>query len=192
MSNRKDNSKLYLKILLIFTLIIAALITSVLFIFPTLYENECKTRINEDLEEKLKGAGMWELYQEIEMPLVYTLHEMEQEGVQVNGEELRLYGENLSGKITELEQEIYQDAGEEFNINSPKQLGVILVDKLKMPYGKKTKTGYSTAADVLDKLAGDYPLVSKILEYRQLAKLKSTYADGLSNFIDADFGVVYD
>lgn len=137
------------------------------------------------LEEKLKGAGMWELYQEIEMPLVYTLHEMEQEGVQVNGEELRLYGENLSGKITELEQEIYQDAGEEFNINSPKQLGVILFDKLKMPYGKKTKTGYSTAADVLDKLAGDYPLVSKILEYRQLAKLKSTYADGLSNFIDA-------
>ncbi len=128
---------------------------------------------------------MWELYQEIEMPLVYTLHEMEQEGVQVNGEELRFYGENLSGKITELEQEIYQDAGEEFNINSPKQLGVILFDKLKMPYGKKTKTGYSTAADVLDKLAGDYPLVSKILEYRQLAKLKSTYADGLSNFIDA-------
>ena len=119
------------------------------------------------------------------MPLVYTLHEMEQEGVQVNGEELKLYGEHLSGKITELEQEIYQDAGEEFNINSPKQLGVILFEKLKMPYGKKTKTGYSTAADVLDKLAGDYPLVSKILEYRQLAKLKSTYADGLANYIDA-------
>ncbi len=137
------------------------------------------------LEGKLKDAGMWELYQEIEMPLVYTLHEMEQEGVQVNGEELKLYGENLSGKIAELEQEIYQDAGETFNINSPKQLGVILFEKLKMPYGKKTKTGYSTAADVLDKLAGDYPLVSKILEYRQLTKLKSTYADGLANYIDA-------
>lgn len=137
------------------------------------------------LEQKLKDTGMWELYQEIEMPLAYTLYEMEQEGVQVNGEELKLYGENLSGKIAELEQEIYRDAGEEFNINSPKQLGVILFEKLKMPYGKKTKTGYSTAADVLDKLAGDYPLVSKILEYRQLAKLKSTYADGLSNYIDA-------
>ncbi len=120
------------------------------------------------------------------MPLVYTLHEMEKEGVLVNAEALKSYGESLSGKIEELEQEIYKDAGEEFNINSPKQLGVILFDKLKMPYGKKTKTGYSTAADVLDKLAGDYPLVSKILEYRQLAKLKSTYADGLANYIDKD------
>lgn len=140
----------------------------------------------EPLEQKLKDAGMWGLYQEIEMPLAYTLHEMEQEGVLVNAEALKAYGESLSGKIAQLEQEIYQDAGEEFNINSPKQLGVILFDKLKMPYGKKTKTGYSTAADVLDKLAGDYPLVSKILEYRQLAKLKSTYADGLANYIDKD------
>ena len=121
-----------------------------------------------------------------EMPLVHTLHEMEKEGVLVNAEALKSYGESLSGKIEELEQEIYKDAGEEFNINSPKQLGVILFDKLKMPYGKKTKTGYSTAADVLDKLAGEYPLVSKILEYRQLAKLKSTYADGLANYIDKD------
>ncbi len=140
----------------------------------------------EPLGQKLKDAGMWELYQDIEMPLVYTLHEMEKEGVLVNAEALKSYGESLSGKIEELEQEIYKDAGEEFNINSPKQLGVILFDKLKMPYGKKTKTGYSTAADVLDKLAGDYPLVSKILEYRQLAKLKSTYADGLANYIDKD------
>ena len=111
---------------------------------------------------------------------------MEREGVQVNGEALKSYGGNLSEKITELEREIYQEAGEEFNINSPKQLGVILFDKLKMPYGKKTKTGYSTAADVLDKLAGDYPLVSKILEYRQLTKLKSTYAEGLANYIEED------
>ena len=140
----------------------------------------------EVLESKLKNAGMWQLYQEIEMPLAYTLHSMEQAGVLVNGEELKSYGESLSGKIKELEQEIYQEAGEEFNINSPKQLGVVLFDKLKMPYGKKTKTGYSTAADVLDKLAGDYPLVSKILEYRQLTKLKSTYADGLANYIEAD------
>ncbi len=140
----------------------------------------------EGLERKLKSAGMWQLYQKIEMPLAYTLHNMEQAGVLVNGDELKSYGESLSGKIKELEQEIYQEAGEEFNINSPKQLGVILFDKLKMPYGKKTKTGYSTAADVLDKLAGDYPLVSKILEYRQLTKLKSTYADGLANYIEGD------
>ncbi len=141
---------------------------------------------SEKLEQKLKDTGMQQLFWEIEMPLTYTLYEMEQEGVQVNGEALKSYGENLSEKIIELEREIYQEAGEEFNINSPKQLGVILFDKLKMPYGKKTKTGYSTAADVLDKLAGDYPLVSKILEYRQLTKLKSTYAEGLANYIEED------
>ncbi len=141
---------------------------------------------SQELEEKLKSAGMWALFCEIEMPLAYTLYDMEREGVQVNGEELKSYGESLMGRIGELEQEIYQDAGEEFNINSPKQLGVILFEKLKMPYGKKTKTGYSTAADVLDKLAPEYPLVSKILEYRQLTKLKSTYADGLANYIQAD------
>lgn len=143
-------------------------------------------RAADALEQKLKETGMEQLYQEIELPLVYTLYEMEREGVQVNGEALKSYGGNLSEKITELEREIYQEAGEEFNINSPKQLGVILFDKLKMPYGKKTKTGYSTAADVLDKLAGDYPLVSKILEYRQLTKLKSTYAEGLANYIEED------
>lgn len=143
-------------------------------------------RIADVLAKKLEEANMQQLYQKIEMPLVYTLYDMEQEGVQVNGEALKSYGENLSGKIVELEQKIYQEAGEEFNINSPKQLGVILFDKLKMPYGKKTKTGYSTAADVLEKLAGDYPLVSDILEYRQLAKLKSTYAEGLANYIEED------
>ncbi len=143
-------------------------------------------QVIEVLEQKLKRAGMWKLYQEIEMPLVYTLHDMEREGIKVNGEALKLYGSNLSKKIGELEQEIYQDAGETFNINSPKQLGGILFDKLKMPYGKKTKTGYSTAADVLEKLAVDYPLVLKILEYRQLTKLKSTYAEGLANYIEED------
>ncbi len=138
------------------------------------------------IEGKLKDCGMWALFREIEMPLVFTLYDMEQEGVKVNAGELKSYGESLTGRIDELEQEIYQDAGETFNINSPKQLGVILFEKLKMPNGKKTKTGYSTAADVLDKLAPDYPLVSKILEYRQLTKLKSTYADGLANFIRKD------
>lgn len=140
----------------------------------------------ETLQEKLQKDGMYRLYREIEMPLVYTLYEMEREGVLVDANQLKSYGEDLSGKIVEIEQEIYADAGETFNINSPKQLGVILFEKLKMPYGKKTKTGYSTAADVLEKLAGEYPLVSKILEYRQLTKLKSTYADGLANFIEED------
>ncbi len=140
----------------------------------------------EKLKQELEKTGMWKLYEEIELPLVYTLSDMEKEGILVNGQELQTYGEELAAQIGVLEQEIYEGAGEVFNINSPKQLGVILFEKLQMPYGKKTKTGYSTAADVLEKLAGEYPLVSKILEYRQLAKLKSTYADGLANYIDED------
>ena len=136
--------------------------------------------------EKLREMDMETLFREIEMPLVFTLYGMEKEGILVRGEELKTYGEQLQGRIQQLEQEIYQLAGEVFNINSPKQLGVILFEKLKMPYGKKTKTGYSTAADVLEKLAEEYPLVSLILEYRQLTKLKSTYADGLYAFIEED------
>ena len=127
---------------------------------------------------------MDQLYEEIELPLAYVLADMEQEGIGADKEALAAYGADLTGRIHELEQSIYEKAGEKFNINSPKQLGAILFEKLKMPYGKKTKTGYSTAADVLDKLAPEYPLVAEILEYRQLAKLKSTYADGLANFID--------
>ncbi|MGN0290514.1 MAG: DNA polymerase I, partial [Lachnospiraceae bacterium] len=138
------------------------------------------------LLEELDRTKMRELYDKIELPLVYTLFDMEREGVHVDAEELRIYGEELAAQIEVLEKEIYEGAGEEFNINSPKQLGHILFEKLQMPYGKKTKTGYSTAADVLEKLAGEYPLVSKILEYRQLSKLKSTYADGLANFIEED------
>lgn len=136
--------------------------------------------------ERLRESGMEKLFWEVEMPLVFTLYGMEQEGILVRGEELKSYGEQLQKRILELEQKIYQLAGEEFNINSPKQLGVILFEKLKMPYGKKTKTGYSTAADVLEKLAEEFPLVSLILEYRQLTKLKSTYADGLYTFIEGD------
>ena len=120
----------------------------------------------------------------MEMPLLYTLSDMEKEGILVNAEELKTYGENLQVRIQELETMIWEQAGEEFNINSPKQLGVILFEKLQMPGGKKTKTGYSTAADVLDKLAPEHKIVADILEYRQLTKLKSTYADGLANYID--------
>ena len=138
------------------------------------------------LEAKLKEQGMESLFFDVEMPLVFTLFDMEQAGVKVEAEALKVYGDQLGSRIVELEKEIYGLAGEEFNINSPKQLGVILFDKLGMPHAKKTKTGYSTAADVLDKLAPDYPIVAKILEYRQLAKLKSTYADGLAVYIGTD------
>lgn len=138
------------------------------------------------LREKLKETGMDRLFYEIEMPLVFTLFDMEQAGVKVEAEALKIYGDQLGERIVELEKEIYSLAGEQFNINSPKQLGVILFDKLGMPHAKKTKTGYSTAADVLDKLAPDYPIVAKILEYRQLTKLKSTYADGLAAYIGED------
>ena len=138
------------------------------------------------LRGKLEEAGMLELMMQMEMPLTYVLYDMEKEGVLVKPEELKAYGEALAGRISELEQQIYQGAGEEFNINSPKQLGEILFDKLGLPGGKKTKTGYSTAADVLDKLAVDFPLVADVLEYRGLAKLKSTYADGLAAYIRED------
>ena len=140
----------------------------------------------EPLNRKMEEAGMTELFREIEMPLVFTLYEMEQAGIHVEGEALKVYGDQLGSRIVELEKEIYDMAGETFNINSPKQLGVILFEKLEMPHAKKTKTGYSTAADVLDKLAPEYPIVAKILEYRQLTKLKSTYADGLATFIGPD------
>lgn len=143
-------------------------------------------KTKETLLDDLEKTDMKKLYDEIELPLVYTLSDMEQEGVHVDAEELRNYGEELAVQIEVLEKEIHEGAGETFNINSPKQLGQILFEKLQMPYGKKTKTGYSTAADVLEKLAVEYPLVSKILEYRQLSKLKSTYADGLANFIEED------
>lgn len=138
------------------------------------------------LEESLKQNGMDKLFRELEMPLSYVLYDMEKEGVLVKPEELRLYGEALTGRITELENSIHERAGENFNINSPKQLGEILFEKLELPGGKKTKTGYSTAADVLEKLAPDYPIVSEILEYRGLVKLKSTYADGLAAYIGED------
>lgn len=138
------------------------------------------------LVKELADAGMSDLFKDIEMPLVFVLFEMEAEGIRVNKEALKNYSDMLGKRIEVLEKEIYEEAGEEFNINSPKQLGVILFEKLGMPYGKKTKSGYSTAADVLDKLAPEYPFVKKILEYRQLTKLKSTYADGLPVFIQND------
>lgn len=150
------------------------------------YEAYTAWQSAEPLTKKLKETGMYDLFTEIEMPLLFTLYEMEQAGVKIEGEALKVYGDQLGARILELEKEIYELAGETFNINSPKQLGVVLFEHMGLKGGKKTKTGFSTAADVLEKLAPDYPVVAKILEYRQLAKLKSTYADGLANFIGAD------
>ena len=138
------------------------------------------------LLERLRETGMESLMRDVEMPLSLVLYSMEQEGIKVKPEELKSYGDALSGRIEELEQDIYTKAGMEFNINSPKQLGEILFEKMGLPGGKKTKTGYSTAADILEKLAEEYPIVSDVLEYRGLAKLKSTYADGLAVFIGKD------
>ncbi len=140
----------------------------------------------EPFEAKLKEEGMDQIFYEMEMPLVFTLASMEAEGIKVEAKQLQEYAAMLSDKIQILEQKIYQAAGETFNINSPKQLGLILFEKLNLPNGKKTKTGYSTAAEVLEKLAADYSIVSDILEYRQLSKLKSTYAEGLSHCIASD------
>lgn len=140
----------------------------------------------EPMRQALSDTGMLKLFEQVEMPLLFTLDDMEKAGIRARAEELKVYGSQLQVRIEELEASIWEQAGETFNINSPKQLGVILFEKMGMPGGKKTKTGYSTAADVLDKLAPDYPFVADILEYRQLAKLKSTYADGLAGYIAGD------
>lgn len=135
------------------------------------------------LEETLQNTGMIDLFRTMEMPLSYVLYDMQQEGIRVKPDELRAYGEALVSRIEELEQQIHAAAGCDFNINSPKQLGEILFEKLQLPGGKKTKTGYSTAADVLEKLSEEHAIVRDVLEYRGLAKLKSTYADGLAVYV---------
>lgn len=140
----------------------------------------------DKLCDQLNGMDMYQLYTEIELPTVYVLEHMEKEGIRVDGAALKEYGEILGEKIAALEETIYQEAGTHFNINSPKQLGEVLFETLKLPGAKKTKTGYSTNVDVLNKLKNDYPIVRDVLEYRQVAKLKSTYADGLSVFIRED------
>lgn len=150
------------------------------------YESYVNYASVEVLRQKLQNTKMDTLFRDIEMPLVFTLFDMERNGIRVEADALKQYGDQLAGKIAELEKEIYEEAGETFNINSPKQLGVVLFENMKLPGGRKTKTGYSTAADVLEKLAPEHPVVAKILEYRQYTKLKSTYADGLANYIQDD------
>ena len=136
--------------------------------------------------QELKATEQWELYMDVEEPLVPVLFRMEKAGILVDKKALLSYGEELKKKIAELQEEIYAMSGEEFNINSPQQLGVILFEKMQIPGGKKTKTGYSTAVDVLEKLQEDYPIVGKIMEYRTYSKLNSTYAEGLSNYVGED------
>lgn len=140
---------------------------------------------------KLQGNDQEDLFRNMEMPLVYVLNDMETFGMKIDKNALLAYQEMLDGKVNALTSEIYDLAGEEFNINSPKQMGVILFEKLGLKGGKKTKTGYSTAADVLEKLRLEHPIVAKILEYRQLAKLKSTYADGLLAVMDEKTEKIY-
>ncbi|MBS5881701.1 MAG: DNA polymerase I [Lachnoanaerobaculum sp.] len=140
----------------------------------------------ENILAKLKDLELTELYENVEMPLIYSLAKMENTGVRVDEERLKKYADTLLEKIAKLEESITKKAGESFNINSPKQLGEILFEKLKLSGGKKTKTGYSTAADVLEKLAPEHEIIRDILEYRQLTKLNSTYATGLAGYIRED------
>ena len=135
---------------------------------------------------RIEELGMKKLFTEMEMPLIACLYDMERLGIKLIPSQLSAYGHKLAGQIADLEKSIYEEAGENFNINSPVQLGEILFGKMGMPGGKKTKKGYSTAADVLEKLAPDYPFVKRILEYRAIAKLKSTYADGLIGCVASD------
>lgn len=152
---------------------------------------EISYRAKTVLAERLRENRQESLFYEIEMPLLYVLADMEQVGMKVDRAALLAYQKKLETQMDGMTDEIYALAGEEFNINSPKQLGVILFEKLGLKGGKKTKTGYSTAADVLEKLQGEHPVVEKILQYRQLAKLKSTYADGLLAVLDPDTDKIY-
>ena len=151
-----------------------------------LHGAEAVYALYEPMGEKLSELGMETLYYEIELPLCQVLAEMEQRGFYVDRKALYEFGESLNEGIYQLQQSIWQHAGGEFNINSPKQLGEVLFERLMLPSGKKTKTGWSTNADVLDKLRGKHPIVDEVLEYRMLTKLKSTYADGLLKVISPD------
>jgi DNA polymerase-1 len=143
------------------------------------------------IEERLAENGQLSLYQDIELPLVEVLADMEHVGFKVNTEDLKSFSAELESRINQLINEIYFMAGEEFNINSTKQLGVILFEKLKLPVIKKTKTGYSTDADVLEQLEPMHEIVAKLLEYRQLVKLKSTYVEGLLNVLNPKTGRIH-
>ena len=148
-------------------------------------------KVKELIEEKIEEQGMKELYYNVELPLVEVLAHMEYNGFKVDLQVLEELGGEFQKEIDDLTQDIYFLASEEFNINSPKQLGEILFDKLNLPVIKKTKTGYSTDAEVLDKLKGQHEIINKILKYRQMVKLKSTYIDGLINEVNPETGKIH-
>lgn len=142
--------------------------------------------IYETTSKKLDEYNMRQLFDEVEMPLCAVLAKMERRGFLVDSKALSAFGETMAAELETLEKRIYEAAGSAFNINSPKQLGTVLFDTLQLPHGKKTKTGWSTNADVLEKLRWQHPIVADVLQYRQYAKLKSTYADGLLKVIEPD------
>ncbi|TLS39147.1 DNA polymerase I [Pseudalkalibacillus caeni] len=147
--------------------------------------------LKDKLEEELRENNQYELFYELEMPLTLVLGKMETTGVKVDLKRLEKMGKDLNKKLQQIEKEIYELAGTEFNINSPKQLGEVLFDKLGLPVIKKTKTGYSTSADVLEKLESKHEIISKILHYRQLGKLNSTYIEGLLKVIYRDTNKIH-
>ena len=149
------------------------------------------SKLHKKLEEELEKIGSLKLFNEIEMPLVEVLAEMQYVGVYADKKEIVKFGNNLSSKIEELRIDIYNLAGREFNINSPKQLGEILFEELKLPVYKKNKSGYSTDVEVLEKLKDKHPIIEKILDYRQLVKLNSTYAQGLMSHINEKTGKIH-
>lgn len=142
--------------------------------------------LTEPLTKELKEKNQWQLYAKMELPLAYVLADMEMTGITVDPNRLQQMKQDFAVRLKEIENRIYELAGEEFNINSPKQLGVILFENLSLPVIKKTKTGYSTAVDVLEQLKPAHPIIEEILSYRQLAKLQSTYIEGLLKVIQAD------
>lgn len=148
-------------------------------------------RLRPVLEEKLEALGSGKLYSEIELPLAVTLAEMEAQGFGVDRAELIKYGETLRARISEVEEKIYSLCGQRFNLNSPKQLGKVLFEDLGLPAPKKTRTGYTTDAQTLEKLADDHPAIELILEYRALSKLNGTYAEGLLKAIDPADGRIH-
>lgn len=148
-------------------------------------------KLSDKLEDELKAVNLYDLYVNIEMPTSIVLANMQYDGVFVDEIEIMKFGEKLKKKMEELRIDIYRHAGKEFNVNSTKQLGEILFEKLKLPVKKKTKTGYSTDSDVLEKLKNEHPIINIILEYRQLAKLSSTYVDGMLPFINEKTGRIH-
>ncbi len=159
---------------------------SMRYLGTELHGAEALWKLREPMERKLRELEMDWLYENAELPLCAVLARMEQSGFLVDRKALSAFGDSLNAGIASLQESIWQAAGHEFNIQSPKQLGTVLFEELMLPSGKKTKTGWSTNADVLDKLRGKHPIVNQVLEYRELTKLKSTYADGLLKVIDAD------